>query len=227
MKKLVSTGQCALCGKAFPKAGMTRHLKSCLATASPTSQPEDESRLKTFHILVEGRYQPEFWLHLEVPKAGTLEKLDRFLRHIWLECCGHMSAFRIGSVSYSVSPSRDTFFGGPREQSMKKKLYDVLSPGLIFEHEYDFGTTTHLKLKVVGERDRAGGSTEIEVLARNDLPPIVCESCGQPASRVCSGCIWSAPAWFCDGCVKTHECGEEMFLPVVNSPRVGMCGYTG
>lgn len=26
---------------------------------------------------------------------------------------------------------------------------------------------------------------------------------------------------------KTHECGEDMLLPVVNSPRVGMCDYTG
>jgi len=26
---------------------------------------------------------------------------------------------------------------------------------------------------------------------------------------------------------KDHERGEKMLLPVVNSPRVGMCGYTG
>ena len=24
-----------------------------------------------------------------------------------------------------------------------------------------------------------------------------------------------------------HECGQEMLLPVVNSPRVGVCGYVG
>jgi hypothetical protein len=26
---------------------------------------------------------------------------------------------------------------------------------------------------------------------------------------------------------EEHECGEEALLPVVNSPRMGMCGYTG
>jgi len=31
----------------------------------------------------------------------------------------------------------------------------------------------------------------------------------------------------CEGCAGEHECGEEMLLPVVNSPRVGMCGYEG
>jgi hypothetical protein len=30
-----------------------------------------------------------------------------------------------------------------------------------------------------------------------------------------------------DVCVKDHECGEEMLLPMANSPRAGVCGYTG
>jgi hypothetical protein len=48
---------------------------------------------------------------------------------------------------------------------------------------------------------------------RNLEPPLIsCEVCGKPATEVCAG---------------EHECGEEMLLPVVNSPRVGMCGYTG
>jgi hypothetical protein len=118
-------------------------------------------------------------------------------------------------------------FGGPPEQNMNRKLSDVLSPGVGFKHEYDFGTTTELKLKVLAQGERSAGSTDIEILARNNLPSIMCESCGKPATQVCSGCIWNAPAWFCDKCAKDHECGEEMFLPVVNSPRVGMCGYTG
>ena len=33
--------------------------------------------------------------------------------------------------------------------------------------------------------------------------------------------------WVCDECAPKHKCGEDMLLPVVNSPRVGMCGYTG
>ena len=33
--------------------------------------------------------------------------------------------------------------------------------------------------------------------------------------------------WLCEDCAKTHECGEEMLLPVCNSPRLGVCGYCG
>lgn len=227
MKRNMSTGMCHCCNGTFPKSSMTRHLKACLsaqaksAMATPAGKP-----LKTFHLLVEGRDLPAYWLHLEVPAAANLERLDQFLRRIWLECCGHMSAFKIAGQRYSISPSEEPFFGR-RELNMSEKLYKVLSPGLVLEHEYDFGTTTHLKLKVVAARERMDGSTDIVVLARNNVLPIVCESCGQSATQVCSSCIGNSQAWFCDKCAKGHECGEEMFLPVVNSPRVGMCGYTG
>jgi len=28
-------------------------------------------------------------------------------------------------------------------------------------------------------------------------------------------------------CARSHECDHEMFLPVVNSPRAGVCAYSG
>jgi hypothetical protein len=226
MKSPTSTGQCLVCKGTFSKSAMTRHLKVCLTRSPAASAASAGKPFKAFHLLVEGRHAPDYWLHLEVPVAATLERLDRFLRAIWLECCGHMSAFRIQGVSYSVSPMRDPLFGA-REFSMKKKLYEVLSPGLVFEHEYDFGSSTHLKLKVVGELQRTGGPPDILLLARNHPPAIPCETCGQPATKVCSQCLWDREARFCDKCAAAHECGEETLLPVVNSPRVGTCGYRG
>jgi hypothetical protein len=32
--------------------------------------------------------------------------------------------------------------------------------------------------------------------------------------------------FFCDSCAEKHE-HEEMLLPVVNSPRMGVCAYDG
>jgi len=35
-------------------------------------------------------------------------------------------------------------------------------------------------------------------------------------------------AFFCDAHADEHRCdGEEAILPIVNSPRMGVCGYTG
>ena len=113
-------------------------------------------------------------------------------------------------------------------KSMSVKLYTVLQPRLKFAHEYDFGTTTNLSLKIVAEQERTGQSKEIRVLARNNTPDIRCFKCDQPATYVCSQCIYEGPkAWLCDEHLKKHKCGEDMALPVVNSPRVGQCGYTG
>jgi hypothetical protein len=30
-----------------------------------------------------------------------------------------------------------------------------------------------------------------------------------------------------DASLEVHECDKDMFLPVVNCPRVGECAYTG
>lgn len=68
----------------------------------------------------------------------------------------------------------------------------------------------------------------IQILARNEAPEIFCEECGKfPAVQICMDCRWEGPGWLCQTCAEDHECGEEMMLPVVNSPRSGVCGYTG
>ncbi|GFP19001.1 hypothetical protein HKBW3S03_00505 [Candidatus Hakubella thermalkaliphila] len=225
MTRYMSEGKCSFCNATFSKAAMTRHLKSCKQRKAASETPAEKRNLqktKSFHLVVEGRDLPEYWMHLCAPANATLEDLDDFLRDIWLECCGHLSAFTIEGTIYSISPMREY-----EERGMKIRLGDILGPGMKFYHEYDFGTTTDLTLRVVSELEGEAKSKSMQLLARNDPPPIACESCGKIATLVCTECIWSGGGWLCDECAREHECGEEMFLPVVNSPRVGMCGYAG
>lgn len=235
MAEWVSQGKCNLCGNVFSKRGMTRHLVTCRSSHA-LAKLEGRGKLRTtrlFHIALEGRYRPDYWLHLEAPADVTLRGLDQFLRDIWLECCGHLSAFTIANTRYEldtggVDAMWPMFFGpaGP-PKSMGAPLDSVLRPKLKFYHEYDFGTTTELSGQVVTAYEGQARGKTIQVLARNDPPPWTCVECGRPATLVCSSCIYSGEGWLCDDCAVEHECGEEMCLPVVNSPRVGMCGYTG
>src|SRR5207249_4497386 len=107
MPRISSKGKCNFCQAEFSKAGMTKHLETCkaraasLATAATSSPKSRKMKTKLFHILVEGYRLPEYWMHLEIPGNATLADLDNFLRRTWLECCGHLSAFSIGNVSYS------------------------------------------------------------------------------------------------------------------------------
>jgi hypothetical protein len=111
-------------------------------------------------------------------------------------------------------------------KSMQVHLEQVLISGQTCSYEYDFGSTTELMLKVISEDEVDMKGRAIQILARNTLPIIPCDVCGEPATSLCTQCIYEDKGCLCDACAKNHACGEEMLLPLVNSPRAGVCGYT-
>lgn len=218
-------GVCSFCDGIFGKTGMARHIASCgkrKKNLAGSGDSKGSRKAAIMHLSVAGEECPDYWMHVEIPAAGKLHDLDQFLRHTWLECCGHLSAFTIEGQRYSCSPMKEY-----DEKSMNAPLYSVLVPGKTFDHEYDFGSTTTLTLKLLDQRKGDIGRPRISILARNLPPVIACTECENEATQVCVECIYSGKGWHCDCCAEEHECGEDMFLPVVNSPRVGVCGYTG
>ena len=224
--KLKSEGKCKFCNKTFSATAMSRHLQSC--SERKKNQDKEEKKWKIF--LFRAQAGP-FFVYFEVKASSSLKDMDEFLRDLWLECCGHLSAFTINNVRYELDTGCvDSMWTGKfgkahPTKSMNAKLYSALLPGLKFSHEYDFGTTTWLNMMCISER--RGSLEMIQVLARNDLPDFMCISCGKPAKEVCTQCLWEGTGFFCKKCAKKHKCGGDRFLPVVNSPRMGMCGYTG
>ena len=115
-----------------------------------------------------------------------------------------------------------------RERSMNTELGQILKLGLKFTYVYDFGSSTELALKVVGEREgetQGRGKKAIKIMARNEPPTISCDICGKTATGIYTN--WDGyEKWLCNDCGKKQK-DREMMLPVVNSPRVGVCGYAG
>ncbi len=207
-------GVCTGCGKAVPRAVMLRHIKGCLI------KPEEAGEQRYFLLNVQGAEDPNYFLYLSVKANAALKDLDEYLRDIWLECCGHMSMFTIGGLDYS---SYDPEPG----QSMAVKLSSVLEKGLAFRHEYDFGSTTRLKIKVAEDYRAAQRRQKIVLFARNREPMYKCVACGKPARWVDQSDWHPVPgSCFCDGCIGLLE-DPELVLPLVNSPRCGVCGYGG
>jgi hypothetical protein len=202
---------------------MTRHLKTC---GLPAAYAPAESATKlppAFHLFVDARYNKTYWMHLAVPVEAPLSGVDTFLRRIWLECCGHLSGFTVAGQQFVSQGAREL-----GEAGMGVRLSRILQPGMVFRYEYDYGSTTELNIKVLSLRDAGTARGAVELLARNDDPSFACELCGaQPATQICTQCAWKDKGWMCDRCAAGHDCGEEMMLPVVNSPRAGVCGYTG
>lgn len=229
-QKLGTIAACAICKETKSARVMVKHLETHLKKREKTMHGSP-----AFHIRIDGG-DDVFWMNVVVPAEASLMMLDRFLRDIWLECCGHLSAFEIARRRYNVSKpdlqGMDMFGTFNQEETMDAALGKVLRKGLSFSHEYDFGTTTTLRLKVISSGKFGKSRNAVELLARNEPPDMRCKSCGQKAVVVCAMCKWNdVGSWLCKKCSKKHaeteDCEGEGFLPVVNSPRVGECGYEG
>jgi len=213
MKSQSIKSVCKICNSEFARSGMSRHVKSCLVKHLKSKSSGKASPL--YYLYIYATYNPDYFIHILMTENARLDDLDNFIRDIWVECCGHMSSF--------------TYSGSHGEINMKKKIKEVFEPGVTLEYMYDFGDTTVLTVKNI---EIYTGSTEgnkkIQILSRNSRPQILCDECNKnQAVIICAQCQWEGEGWLCEKCAKTHECGDEMFLPVENSPRAGVCGYTG
>lgn len=238
MSDTMTSGKCRLCGELFAKARMSTHLKQCAKRATANLQVAKPA--PCFHVFVEAKFEPWYWLHLEVPAKATFGDLDGVLRDIWLECCGHMSAFTFPRKRAPLPAAeniaqtyaalmKDVLGGGLDDEDdlMDETVGTRLKPAVKFGYEYDFGTTTELSLRVVDERPSAFPKSGIHLLARNEPPEILCVNCKKPATKICPECAYEGAGALCKTCAKKHDCGDEMLLPVLNTPRTGVCGYTG
>jgi hypothetical protein len=189
---------------------MVAHLKDCLSVQSGTGPGAGPQPL----LLLRGQANgtPGFWVDLAVKREAKLKDVDQFLRRIWLECCGHLSEF---------------YGGARRKVSMNTKVSDAF--GAIAErlgYVYDFGSSTELVVSLSGTIEGTCKNA-VRLVARNEPPIWPCDTCGEAATAVCTQCLYEGQGFCCAGHASTHDCGEEMLLPVVNSPRMGVCGYTG
>ncbi len=201
------TGACELCGQKVPRAQIAPHLATCAPKYD--RHPRGE---RLVHLQIEADGAPEYWLYVEGRGTASLEQLDSLLRRVWLECCGHLSAFRRGKT----------------ELRKRSSLASLPDKGLAFQYDYDFGSTTSLLGRVSGYREGSLGRNVLRVLARNAPLNLPCDSCGAPATLVCPSCFGTGPSLFCKSHAPRHPCHEEgMWMPTVNSPRMGVCGYTG
>nr|HET6901731.1 hypothetical protein [Ktedonobacteraceae bacterium] len=138
--KVSSKGTCIYCQGEFEKSKMTQHLKFCKARAAKLKAQNvgDKPKVKLLHILVEGTYLPIYWMHLEIPADHTFYDLDDFLRETWVECCDHLSEFKVGKTSY-MSRTEDMIWdiSIPGDTSEEENEDEVVEDEEIEEEEED------------------------------------------------------------------------------------------
>jgi len=202
------------------KGGLTRHFPKCKDYLESVEKADKKTgkKLKIYHLVIQDAWQKDFWLHLEIKSSARLGDLDHYLRAIWLECCGHLSQFSIGGWQGEEIP-------------MNTPVNQIFEKGIELTHIYDFGTSSETLARVIGERQGKPFSKQpIYLMARNQIPEAACIECEQKAAWLCMECVYEhdKPGFLCDQHAKVHphdDYGEP--VPLINSPRLGMCGYEG
>jgi len=212
MEKIKTKGICSYCKAEIPKnsRSIMNHILKC--------EEKSLSNIKNLSphmiLLIEGKYNPAYWIVIKAKSDITMKKIDKFLRDIWVECCGHLSGF---SDSYS-------------KIGMTRKLYDVFKKGYKIDYIYDYGSSTEISLSLLEEIEDIEDK-DIQILMRNKEIEYKCSYCDNKAIAICSFCVYEDEGFLCESCIEKHKCvedeGEDVLLPLVNSPRTGECGYCG
>ncbi|MBI2269066.1 MAG: hypothetical protein HYU69_01780 [Bacteroidetes bacterium] len=247
-QKPKSEGKCIFCNETFSKVAINRHLQKHLQEKAIHNKPGKSLLLKIELSPKWGR--AGYFLSLWVDGEARFTDIDEFLRAIWLECCGHMSSF-VNVANKKVRGGMWDFFeaeklldNGQTEEYEKmmedakgeipksRKTKDALYKDMVLEYQYDFGSTTELKISVVAEY-LVAAEKNIVLLSRNEPLKILCDNCkAAPAAQLCTAHQWGEDSMFCTKCAKKHtkDCADfddYASFPVVNSPRMGVCAYTG
>lgn len=224
-------GLCKYCGKEYTRTGMLRHLTACKEKAIRFEQAKE--KMKYYELILYGKYDKDYWLIIKISENATLNDLDQFIRDIWVECCGHLSAFEIDDQRYEKMPDRDIYWGRS-PKSMNYKLKNILQQGMDLNYEYDFGSTTELIISVKDYYEAPKEKEQITILSRNNAPVFICSVCEKnEAAWINTERYYDRMSFLCNECLEKIDEGEEIdvnpdyLLPICNSPRMGTCGYEG
>ncbi|MDI6767368.1 MAG: hypothetical protein QME52_11145 [Bacteroidota bacterium] len=212
MRRTTTNGICTYCNTEISKN--SRSILSHLTNCQGKHPAEKSDGVDYVLMLIQGRYSPGYWLVIKAKPDIPMKKIDTFIRDIWVECCGHCSEF---SDKNATIP-------------MTRHLTHVISKGLKIDYVYDYGSSTELTLSMI-QRIQDVDDKEIAILFRNKEPEFECSSCDKKAIAICPYCVDEGDGLLCQSCMDKHKCvqeeGENILSPFVNSPRAGVCGYTG
>lgn len=199
-------GFCKFCGKEYTRSGMVKHIATCKERSEENGQTTTKKE-NYFELLIQAKYNSDYWLLIQMKETKTLKDLDQFIRDIWVECCGHLSCFDIYGECYESVPG-DDFWKESSSRDMKITLKKVLSEGMVFTYEYDYGSTTELICKVIRKFKDVNRKETCTILSRNNPPEYLCCKCGKTASWINVYNYYDEDAFWCNECKKSGRSSE-------------------
>lgn|GEM_PF-2109566 len=222
-------GKCYFCGRELTSGGGANHIKNCKKRLGIIEENKKiEGRYaKKFILLIKDKYIKDFWMYISMGKNAKLKDLDKFIRDVWVECCGHLSCFKIKDKIYGESRIEDDIWNH-YNGDLNIRIKNLVQIKNIFEYEYDFGSTTYITIKVIDEFSDIKTKNNIEILARNNEPIVKCSDCGEKAKYEFEDGYEGIRKCLCDKCIENYNQSEDNYIEEIecaNSPRFGICDY--
>lgn len=212
LKEIYSVGKCLYCEEMIDSFEIKKHIEKHLKGIEKEAKNIPTENYCHVEVVSEN-----YFLELLVKGESKMKLIDSFLKKIWLDCCGHLSGF--SHRHYKVSKS--------------DLVEDVFQPRVKIGYQYDYGSTTYVELKAGKRYTLPIQKKDIVLLSRNEPLPLSCDICHYKiAASLCSCCLRQDESLFCSSCKEKHgeHCSDYLDwseMPIVNSPRMGVCGYEG
>ena len=225
---------CRICNNTCATGGALQHLHSCLRKQPDPPADHEPPVLVSAHGDHPAKINA-YAIHILLEHQATLSDLDICLRSAWLECCTHLSLFRIRSHDYPCPEWPARAIPHHSSRSMNTPIADAISAGERATYTYDMGhhdktivrthavpaheldDKTHLII-----RQRQAPPQALSALrtlnpghgyatVMQNLTPEVCAHCGRPATLIHEN------SYTCTPCSTGNP-----LRALVNSPRDGI-----
>ena len=207
-------GTCTKCGEIISTYQIRSHINRCILNSSNGNQN------RSFILKIVDEDVHRYWMFVKMSETATLDDLDDILRDVWLECCGHLSMFKIANIKYEQSTDFNKEYGTKNSNIQVNK---ILIKDMKFNYTYDLGSETTLGITVYDiHHDYSPPKNKVEILIRNNQIDHSCKLCGKKAELICAECYYDEEIFLCESCEDKHG---HITRPVANSPRMGVCGY--
>ncbi len=197
---------CTFCNTKFGIKAFKNHLEDCISETQNTKSGYLIEFSSSSYITK--KYYSMFAIF---GLNCTFKHIDKFLKNKWCECCNHMSILNVCCLT------NDKFNCDSIKFNILISKYENADH---FNYEYDMGTTTKITFKIIKKLDGIETNNNVELVYQNEVHKLKCK-CKKEALFIYEDAL------VCKECSLLIDEDEEIFTPIVNSPRIGLCGYVG
>jgi hypothetical protein len=191
---------CDLCYQKFGCRKIITHIPSCIIEKNINKSGFLIEFISSSYIT-----RKQYYMYVIFGTTSTFNDIDKLLRE-WLKCCDHLSI-----IENDIQPrylDNRVNYESPISQYREN---------IKFRYEFDMCSTTIVYFKILKKLNGYDNNNNIDIIYKNKEYNVKCK-CNEKAKKVLQQEL------ICDKClIEFDDDLLDLCLPIVNSPRIGIC----